>query len=33
MDIFIDYDDVCHADVMHKAKQLCLMLEDHWLKE
>lgn len=30
MEIFIDYDDVSHKDVMRKAKQLCQMLEDHW---
>lgn len=31
--IFIDYDDVWHPDVMRKAKLLCKILNEHWPKE
>lgn len=30
LNIFIDYDDVWHEDVMRRAKQLCKILDEHW---
>jgi hypothetical protein len=33
LNIFIDYDDVWHEQVMKQAKQLCRILDEHWPKQ